>query len=171
MLTSSKNKANLFARNISSHSTLDNTLHSLPDFSLQTEKVIFYENHCDNGCKCNLCELDVAKATGLDCISSVVLRMCSPELSPVLAKLRNKCLFESCLPFCLNFDHGHKVCNTFLLLKKKIKSQLFLIILYRITMRVVNLWYCGIFIFRHYIEIVNKTVATGQLRYYHKNAT
>ena len=26
--------------------------------------------------------------------------MCSPELSPVLAELYNKCLVESCFPFC-----------------------------------------------------------------------
>ena len=29
-----------------------------------------------------------------------VLKMCSPELSPVFAKLYNKCLAESCFPSC-----------------------------------------------------------------------
>jgi hypothetical protein len=30
--------------------------------------------------------------------------MCSPELSPVLAKLYNKCLSESCFPSCWKFS-------------------------------------------------------------------
>ena len=51
-----------------------------------------------------ICELDVAKATGPDCIPSMVLKMCSPEMSPVLAKLYNKCLSESCFPSCWKFS-------------------------------------------------------------------
>ena len=50
-----------------------------------------------------ICELDLAKATGLDCIISV-LKMCFPELSPVLAKMYNKCLFESCFPSYWKFS-------------------------------------------------------------------
>ena len=45
------------------------------------------------------CELEVANVTGPECIPSIVLKMCSPELSPVLAKVYNKCLFESCWKF------------------------------------------------------------------------
>ena len=44
--------------------------------------------------------LDAFKATGRDRIPSIVLKMCSLELSPVLAKLYNRCLAESCFPSC-----------------------------------------------------------------------
>ena len=33
-------------------------------------------------------------------IPVIVLKICSPELSPDLAKLYNKCLAESCFPSC-----------------------------------------------------------------------
>ena len=36
----------------------------------------------------------MSKVTGPTCIPSSVLKMCSPELSPVLVKLYNKCLFD-----------------------------------------------------------------------------
>ena len=36
-------------------------------------------------------DLDASKATGHGRIPAIVLKMCSPELSPVLAKLYNKC--------------------------------------------------------------------------------
>ena len=41
-----------------------------------------------------ICELDVAKATGNDCIPSIVLSICSSELSPVFVKLYNKSLLS-----------------------------------------------------------------------------
>ena len=44
--------------------------------------------------------LDASKATGPDRIPAIVLKMCSPELSPVPTKLYNKCLAESCFPSC-----------------------------------------------------------------------
>ena len=44
--------------------------------------------------------LDLSKASGLDCIPAVVLKNCAPELSYILAELFNKCLKESCLPDC-----------------------------------------------------------------------
>ena len=44
--------------------------------------------------------LDSSKASGLDCIPVVVLKNCEPELSCILAKLFNKCMKESCFPYC-----------------------------------------------------------------------
>ena len=44
--------------------------------------------------------LDLSKASGLDCIPVVVLKNCEPELSYTLAKLFNKCLKESCFLCC-----------------------------------------------------------------------
>ena len=46
--------------------------------------------------------LDSSKASGLDCISVVVLKNCEPELSYVLGELFNKCLKESSFPDCWN---------------------------------------------------------------------
>ena len=40
------------------------------------------------------------KASGPDCIPTVVLKNCEPELSYILPKLFNKCLKEFCLPDC-----------------------------------------------------------------------
>ena len=45
--------------------------------------------------------LDLSKASGLDCIPVGVLKNCEPELSYILAELFNKCLKESCFPDCL----------------------------------------------------------------------
>ena len=44
--------------------------------------------------------LDLSKASGLDCIPVVVLRNCEPELSYILAELFNICLKESCFSDC-----------------------------------------------------------------------
>ena len=44
--------------------------------------------------------LDSSKASCPDCIPVVVLKNCEPELSYILAKLFNKCLKESCFPYC-----------------------------------------------------------------------
>ena len=44
--------------------------------------------------------LDLAKASGPDCIPMVVLKTCEPELSYILAELFNKCLKESCFSDC-----------------------------------------------------------------------
>ena len=47
-----------------------------------------------------ICYLGASKATGPNRIPAIVLKMCSPELSHVLAKLYNKCLAKSCFPSC-----------------------------------------------------------------------
>ena len=44
--------------------------------------------------------LDLSKASGLDCILVVVLKNSEPELSHILAELFNKGLKESCFPDC-----------------------------------------------------------------------
>ena len=43
---------------------------------------------------------DLSKATGLDFIPVVVLKICESQLSYVLAELFNMCLKESCFPDC-----------------------------------------------------------------------
>ena len=44
--------------------------------------------------------LDLSKASGPDCIPVVVLKKCESELSYILAEFFNKCLKESCFPYC-----------------------------------------------------------------------
>ena len=44
--------------------------------------------------------LDLSKASSPDCIPVVLLINCEPELSYILAELFNKCLKESCFPYC-----------------------------------------------------------------------
>ena len=44
--------------------------------------------------------LDLAKASGPDCVPVGVLKNCELELSYILADLFNKCLKESCFPDC-----------------------------------------------------------------------
>ena len=44
--------------------------------------------------------LDLAKASGPDCITVVALKNCQSELSYMLAELLKKCLNESCFPDC-----------------------------------------------------------------------
>ena len=57
-----------------------------PKFTFSISQTIIYVN--------------ASKATGPDRIPAIVLKMCSPELSPVFAKLHNKWLAESCFPSC-----------------------------------------------------------------------
>ena len=44
--------------------------------------------------------LDLPKASGPDCIPVVVLKICEPELSYILAEIFSKYLQESCFPDC-----------------------------------------------------------------------
>ena len=88
------------------YSTLDDTLHSSPDFPSRTEQKILSMRITVRIFASAICELDVAKTNGPDCIPSIVLKMCSPQLSPLLAKLYNKCLFESCFTSCWELSSG-----------------------------------------------------------------
>ena len=92
VLTSSKDKAELFANLFSSNSTLDDTDHPIPEFLLRTDK--FIENFDITPAKISsiIATLDISKATGPDGIPAILFQKCSPELSSVLSRLYNKCL-------------------------------------------------------------------------------
>ena len=47
-----------------------------------------------------IANLDLSKASGLDCIPVVVLKDSQPELFYIIAELVNNCLKESCFPDC-----------------------------------------------------------------------
>ena len=100
VLTTSTDKANLFARNSSCNSTLDDGSQQLPDFPSRTEQILGSKKITAKIVSRVFYDLDASKVTGLDRIPAIVLRMCSPELCPVLATLYNKCLAESCFPSC-----------------------------------------------------------------------
>ena len=100
VLTTSTDKANLFAGNFSYNSTLDDSYQLLPDFPSRTEHRLTSRKITARMVSHAIYHLDTCKATGPDRIPSIVLKMCSPELSPVLAKLYNKCLAKSCFPSC-----------------------------------------------------------------------
>ena len=100
VLTTSKDKAEHFAQKFSSNSTLDDTGHPLPEFEARTHQVL--SNICITPKKVAtvIHSLDPSKATGPDGIPVVVLQRCCPELAPVLSKLYNKLLSQSCFPSC-----------------------------------------------------------------------
>ena len=67
-------QANLLARRFSANSTLDDTLHSLADFPSRMEQKIFSMRITVRMVANAICELNVAKATGPDCIPSIVFK-------------------------------------------------------------------------------------------------
>ena len=75
VLTSSKDKANLFARKFSANFTLNDTMHILPDFPSQTEQKIFTMKITVRMVANAICE-HVDKVTCPDIVPSNVLKMC-----------------------------------------------------------------------------------------------
>ena len=100
VLSSTFDKAKLFAKNFSKNSNLDDSGISLPAFSSRTNLTLHNISITPKVVKKVITNLDSSKASGPDCIQVVVLKNCEPELSSILAKLFNKCLKESCFPDC-----------------------------------------------------------------------
>ena len=98
MLSSTFDKAKLFAEKFSQNSYLDNSGICLPVFLSRTNldnisvtpKIV----------KQVIMNLDLPKTSGPDCISGVVLKNCEPELSCMLAEIFNKYLKEPCFSNC-----------------------------------------------------------------------
>ena len=98
VLSSSSDKAELFAKMFSSNSTLDDSNNPLPDFPLQTANSISGFKVTVKEVSKLIHDLDSSKATGPDEIPVVVLKNISPEISPILTKLFNRCLKEKSFP-------------------------------------------------------------------------
>ena len=96
MLSSTSDKAKLFAGNFSMNSNLDDSGISLPVSPSRTNLKLHNISVTPKMVRTVVLNLDLSKASGLDCIPVVVLKNCEPELSYILAKLFNKCLKESC---------------------------------------------------------------------------
>ena len=98
ILTSPQDKANLFADNFVSNSTVNDEGHILHAFPSRTATVVSNPLITPKKIARSIHSLDASKATGPDGILAIVLKMCFPELSPILAKLFNMCLAVSMFP-------------------------------------------------------------------------
>ena len=81
MLSSTSNKAKLFAEKFSENSNLDDSAISLPDFRSRTNLKLHNIFVTPKMVKKFLMNLDLPKASGPDCLPLVVLKSCEPELS------------------------------------------------------------------------------------------
>ena len=98
VISSSVDKAELFAKNFASNSTLDDKGCALPDYPTKTDKSLSNFTVSAKEVAKLIRALDSTKATGPDNIPVVVLKNISPELSPILAKVFNKCIQQNCFP-------------------------------------------------------------------------
>ena len=96
VLSSASDKAKLFAEDFSKNSNLSDSGIYLPVFPSRNNVKMRTISVTPKMVKKIIMNLDLSKASGLDCIPSVVLKNCVPELSYTLAELFNKCLKESC---------------------------------------------------------------------------
>ena len=87
----------MFAENFSNNSSLDNSVIALSVLASRTNLKL-HISVTSKMVKEVIMNLDLSKASGLDCIPVVIPRNCEPELSCILAELFNKCLKESCFP-------------------------------------------------------------------------
>ena len=100
MLPSASDPAKWFGENFSENSTLDDTSISLPVFPFKTNLKLHNISVTSKMVKKVIMNLDLSKASGLDCIPVVVLKNYKPELSCILAEFFNKCLKDSCFSNC-----------------------------------------------------------------------
>ena len=97
-MSSASDKTKLFAENFPKNSNLDDSGISLPVFPSRTNLKLHNISVTPKMVKKVIMNLDLSKASGLDCIPVVIPRNCEPELSCILAELFSKCLKESCFP-------------------------------------------------------------------------
>ena len=96
MLSSSSDKAKLFAKNFSKNSNLDDLGIPLPVFPSRTNPKLHNISVTPKMVKKVITNLDLSKASSSDCIPVVVLKNCEPEHSYLIAELFSMCLKESC---------------------------------------------------------------------------
>ena len=98
MLSLASDKAKLLAENFSKNSNLDDSGISFPVFPSRTNLKLHNISVTPKMVKKVITNLNLSKASGLDCIPVVFLKNCEPELSYILAELFNKCPNVSCFP-------------------------------------------------------------------------
>ena len=82
------------------NSNLDDSGISLPVFPSRTNLKLHNISVTPKMVRKVVMNLDLPKASGLDCIPAVDLKNCELELSYILAELFNKCLQEPCFADC-----------------------------------------------------------------------
>ena len=80
------------------NSNLDDSGITLPVFPSRTNLKLHNISITPKMVKKVIMNLDLSKASGLDCIPVVVLKNCEPEHSYIVDELFNKCPKESCFP-------------------------------------------------------------------------
>ena len=100
VLSSASDKAKLSAENFLKNSNLDDSSICLPVFPSRTNLKLHSISVTPKMVKKVTMNIDLSKTSGPDCIPVVVLKNCEPELSYILSELVNKCLKESCFPYC-----------------------------------------------------------------------
>ena len=98
MLSSASGKGKLFAESFSVNSNLDDSGISLSVLPSRTNLKLHNIAVTPKMVRKIVINLDLSKASGLDCIPVVVLKNCELELSYILTELFNKCLKECCFP-------------------------------------------------------------------------
>ena len=98
--SSALDKAKLFVENFSKNSNLAELGVASPVFSSRTSLKLHNISVTPKMVKMVIMNLDLSKASGLDCILVVVLQNCEPKRSYILAELFNKYLKDSCFPDC-----------------------------------------------------------------------
>ena len=111
VLSSASDKAKFFAENFSMNSNLDDSAISLPVFPSRTNLKLHNISVTSKMVGKVVMTLDLSKASGPDCIPVVVLKNREPELSYILAELFNKCLKDSCFPYCWKVSSVVPVCK------------------------------------------------------------
>ena len=86
MLSSASDQAQLFAKNISKNSNVDDPTISLPTLPCRTNLKLHNIHVTSELIKEVIVNLESSKTSGPDCIPAVVLKKCEPELSQTLAE-------------------------------------------------------------------------------------
>ena len=100
VLSYASEKEKLFAENFSKNSNVVDSGISVPVFSSRNNLRQHNISVTPKMVEKVIITLDLSKASGPDCIPVVLLKDSESELSHVLAELLNKCLKESCFPYC-----------------------------------------------------------------------
>ena len=85
MLSSASDKPKLFTEDFSKNSNHDDSGIFLPVFPSGTNLKLHNVSVTNKMVKKAITNLDLAKASGPDCISEVILKNCEPELPYILA--------------------------------------------------------------------------------------
>ena len=99
-VSSVSDNAKLFSKNFSKNSNLHDSGICQPVFPSRSNLKLHSISVTPKMVKKVITTLYSWKLSGPDCIPLVVLKICEPELSYIIAELFNKCLKESCFPDC-----------------------------------------------------------------------